>query len=85
MRTFLQFLEEIEIDAASKKNISRAVARSISSMPGDQAMDAITGQNPQAQKRLIASTLKKPNVNTISDLAPVIGIKPPKGTYGKVQ
>lgn len=62
-------------DDVQQQKVSGAVAKSLSSMAPDQAMGAIQGNDPMAQKKLVARSLAKPAVRSIDDVAPVVGIK----------
>lgn len=74
--TFKQFLEELEnLNAVQQKQTTGAVAKTLQQMDGNQAMKAIQQEDPHAEKKLIARTLAKPQVKSIQQVAPVLGLK----------
>lgn len=77
-KKFSEWLAEQEVpqlNALQQRKVNTAVSKSLSSMAPDQAMGAVQGNDPQAQKKLIARSLAKPHVGGIDDIAPVVGIK----------
>lgn len=80
-KKFSEWLQEQGIEPPmtdlQRNKVSNAVSKSLSSLAPDQAMGAIQGNNRMAQKKLVARSLAKPHVNSIDDIAPVVGIKMP--------
>jgi hypothetical protein len=75
MGIFKTFKEWVATRDDVQQKVSGAVAKSLNSMAPDQAMGAIQGNDPMAQKKLVARSLAKPAVRSIDDVAPVVGIK----------
>ncbi len=69
-----------KMDPVKTRKISQNLAKTISSMPGDRAMDAITGIDQQDQKELVAKTLDKTDgdngLTNIGDITSMLGIQP---------
>lgn len=78
-KKFSEWLQEQEfsapLSALQQRKVTGSVSKSLDSMAPDQAMNAIRGTDPQAQKKLVARSLANPQVKSIDDIAQVVGIK----------